>query len=206
MIMDDWNKGITYEGSWDTTTALDDWTNQFYRMEDLHVKEITTHADGTTEISGVFSPSAHFSTLNDYVVDASRYGIAISGSYKSYGIKKILVNPEKDTTTVLWNDGTHTTVKRAEGDDPADIWQIVSYALAEKVYGSNSAFKREVKGKVEVQTKKKKSKSECAESKKPKYAAEIINHGHCAICGKRLVEGLFLCGECQAKINGKFNK
>ena len=77
---------------------------------------------------------------------------------KKYEIKQILVNPKKNTTTVLWADGTHTVVKRSESDEPADIWQVVSYALAEKVYGSNSAFKRIVKGKVEKQTKKEKGR------------------------------------------------
>ena len=66
-----------------------------------------------------------------------------------FGIKKIQLNPKKNATTVLWEDGTYTVVKKSPGDDPADIWSVVSYALAEKVYGSNSAFKREIKGKVQ---------------------------------------------------------
>ena len=70
-------------------------------------------------------------------------------AFNPYSIKRIICNPKKNATTVLWADGTHTVVKRSEGDEPADIWSVVSYALAEKVYGSNSAFKREVKGKVE---------------------------------------------------------
>ena len=32
-----------------------------------------------------------------------------------------------------------------------------------------------------------------------KFKAVIISHGKCAVCGKVLSEGLFLCKECQEK-------
>ena len=82
-------------------------------------------------------------------IDDPTFVKKIKEAFNPYSIKKVIVNPKKNATTVLWADGTHTVVKRSEGDEPADIWSVVSYALAEKIYGSNSAFKREIKGKVE---------------------------------------------------------
>ena len=53
-------------------------------------------------------------------------------------------------------------VKKHDDDPEVDICSVVAYALAEKVYGSNSAFKREIRnskiewvGSVEV------TKAEC---------------------------------------------
>ena len=45
-------------------------------------------------------------------------------------------------TTIIWSDGsTPTVVKRAK-DDPNDLYFAVASAIAIKMYGSNSAFKR----------------------------------------------------------------
>ena len=75
-------------------------------------------------------------------------------------IKKIVENPLKGATTVIWSDGDVTVVKRAEGD-PDDPYFAVASALAIRVYGSNSAFKRLIDTKYEVfEPKKKGSKND----------------------------------------------
>ena len=108
------------------------------------VKEITAESSsiGTSYTATLTLDGNEFSEKFKQVFN-------LTSNLKPYAIKKVIVNPKKNATTVLWADGTHTVVKRSEGDEPADIWSVVSYALAEKVYGSNSAFKREIKGKVE---------------------------------------------------------
>lgn len=62
-----------------------------------------------------------------------------------FGIKKIQINPKKMATTVIFEDGKVVVVKKHDGDPEVDILSVVSYAIAEKVYGSNSAFKRQLK-------------------------------------------------------------
>lgn len=84
------------------------------------------------------------------------------GKYQPYEIKKVVVNPEKEATTVIFKDGTVEVVKKSPEDPEADIFSVVAYAVAERVYGSNSAFKREVVNKVEVM-----------KSKENKYDASI---------------------------------
>lgn len=64
-------------------------------------------------------------------------------------IKKVVVNPKKNATTVLFEDGSHVVVRKHPEDPEVDLYSVVAYAIAEKVYGSNSAFKKELKNKVE---------------------------------------------------------
>lgn len=66
-----------------------------------------------------------------------------------YAIKKITINPNKNATTVIFKDGDVVVVKKAPEDPEADIYSVVAYAVAKHVYGSNSALKREIKGKIE---------------------------------------------------------
>ena len=87
------------------------------------------------------------------------------GKYQPYEIKKVVVNPEKEATTVIFMDGTVEVVKKSPEDPEADIFSVVAYALAKRVYGSNSAFKREVWNKVEVMKYKEK-----------KFSSELINY------------------------------
>lgn len=68
-------------------------------------------------------------------------------------IKKIVVNNK--TTIVLWEDGTKTIV-RPSANDNYDLEAAVCAAIAKKIYGTNSAFKRMIKEKVVVQENKKK--------------------------------------------------
>ena len=69
-------------------------------------------------------------------------------------IKRIERNIKKDAlyTTVIWADNSKpTVVKCAEGDSP-DIYFAVASAIAIKMYGSNSAYKRMIKDKMEVKS------------------------------------------------------
>lgn len=68
-------------------------------------------------------------------------------------INRIIINAP--ATIVFWNDGTKTVVKISEDDlhdGKYDIYAGVSYAIAKKLFGSNSAFKREVDRKTEDKT------------------------------------------------------
>lgn len=60
-------------------------------------------------------------------------------------IKAIYSN--KDITVVLFDDGKKIKVKRAS-DDKGSIYSAVAYALAEHIYGSNTAFKKVVDSKL----------------------------------------------------------
>ena len=62
-------------------------------------------------------------------------------------------------TIVMWNDGTKTVVKCAEGEDES-LYNAVASALAIKVFGSNSAFKSLLKNRTIEQKKKEKKKTE----------------------------------------------
>lgn len=63
---------------------------------------------------------------------------------KKYQIKKVVANPRKNATTVIFADGDVVVVKKSPDDPEADIFSVVAYAVAKRIYGSNSAFKREV--------------------------------------------------------------
>lgn len=79
-------------------------------------------------------------------------------------IKNIYVNEKKLATTVLWEDGTHTTVKLnredKENGKKFDVYSAVCAAIAKKVYGTNSKLKRIINEKVVVQGKGKKPQIE----------------------------------------------
>lgn len=62
-----------------------------------------------------------------------------------YRIKKIQSNPKKNATTVIFENGHVEVVKRNELDPEADLYFVVAYAVAKYVYGSNSAFKRQIR-------------------------------------------------------------
>ena len=51
---------------------------------------------------------------------------------------------DNDYTTVLWNDGTRTTVKLSD-DDVYDEYSAFCAALAKRIYGSNSRIKKIIK-------------------------------------------------------------
>ena len=62
-------------------------------------------------------------------------------------IKRIEQNIKKGAiyTTVIWVDDSKPTVVKCAKGDTSDIYFAVASAIAIKVYGSNSAFKREIR-------------------------------------------------------------
>jgi len=66
-------------------------------------------------------------------------------------IDKIIVNG--DATIVFWHGGDKTIVKRAAGE-PGSLYAAVTAALAKRVYGNNTRFKKMIEKKVVVQGKK----------------------------------------------------
>lgn len=80
------------------------------------------------------------------------------GKYQPYEIKKVVVNPKKNATTVIFKDKSVVVVKRHPNDPESDIYSVVAYAVAKHVYGSNSAFKKQIDDVVEVLEDKKHEK------------------------------------------------
>lgn len=114
-----------------------------YSLEDVSINnlgdiQLTGHAMSTTD-------AVTYTTYTSYA--------SSTGSYKkpknNFEIKKIQINPSKNATTVIFVDGSAVVVKKSPEDPEADIFSVVAYAVAKKVYGSNSAFKREIYDKLE---------------------------------------------------------
>lgn len=75
------------------------------------------------------------------------------GLLSALQIQRIIVN--NLATIVFWEDGTKTVVKISDADmedGKYDIYAGVSYAIDKKLFGNNSAFKREVDRKMENKT------------------------------------------------------
>lgn len=75
------------------------------------------------------------------------------GLLSALRIQRIIVH--NLAAIVFWEDGTKTVVKISDADmedGKYDIYAGVSYAIAKKLFGSNSAFKREVDRKTEDKT------------------------------------------------------
>lgn len=70
-------------------------------------------------------------------------------------IKRVIQNPKKNATTVIFEDGEVVVIKRSAADPEADIYSIVAYAVAKKIYKTNSAFKRMVDETIVIPKKKK---------------------------------------------------
>lgn len=99
--------------------------------------------------------------------------------------------PEKifrcgDATTVIWKDGTKTTVKLMKGADDSDYGAFTA-ALAKKIYGGNSKVMRyagmvqRVKSKAEKKAERKaKHKAESEETGVKKYI--VSQYGRVAEC------------------------
>lgn len=66
----------------------------------------------------------------------------------TYQPKRILKNGV--ATIVFWEDGTKTVVKCAPNETPDD-YDAFTAALAIKIYGSNSALKKMIAAKTEIQ-------------------------------------------------------
>ena len=66
-------------------------------------------------------------------------------------------------THVFWADGTKTSVRRSP-DEEDNNYAAFTAALAIKMYGSNSALKRMLKDKIEVQKPKEKKTQDCTDT------------------------------------------
>lgn len=82
-------------------------------------------------------------------------------SKERYAVKRILKSGPY--THVFWADGTKTSVRRSPDEEDND-YAAFTAALAIKMYGSNSALKRMLKDKVEVQKPKKSKQTGCTDT------------------------------------------
>ena len=91
-------------------------------------------------------PMVHYNKYNIGTVDKGTRSLRAIYELK---VEKIITNGP--ATIVFWNDRTKTIVKRDNYDED-DLYDAVANALAKKIFGSNSAFKREVDRKMENKT------------------------------------------------------
>ena len=122
--------------------------------------------------------------FRDLILTSFTTGKEIDGEVRT-------ITPEKifrcgDTTTVIWKDGTKTTVKLMKGADDSDYGAFTA-ALAKKIYGGNSKVMRyagmvqRVKTKAEKKAEKKaKRKAESEETGVKKYI--VSQYGQVAEC------------------------
>lgn len=83
-----------------------------------------------------------YDQIGDLYMNGGREAVHVTP--RKYQIKKVVANPSKNATTVIFMDGEVVVVKKSPDDPEADIFSVVAYAVAKRIYGSNSAFKREV--------------------------------------------------------------
>ena len=108
--------------------------------------EVTSDGELTLEANKIYNPVGHTGAYLGYKIQNDRIqSLSWCRDPKDkYRIKKIICNLAKSATTVIFKDGSVEVVKKSPEDPEADIFSVVAYALAEHMYGSNSAFKKEV--------------------------------------------------------------
>lgn len=148
------------------------WNDPLYSTarsihEAMPTSYVTTSSDGSTTV--------HINEMVNDLVDRKMKGEDIvsekkektikNGIYgtfkkvpKEFQIKQVIFNENKNATTVLFKDGKHIVVKKSENDGASDIYDVVAYAIAKKIYGTNSAFKKALKEKTTLIANKKKIK------------------------------------------------
>lgn len=99
---------------------------------------------GMTGCSGLSADTYYFDN-EPLTFSWSKYVPEIRKKKSDFRIKKIQRNPKKNATTVIFENGHVEVVKRNELDPEADLYSVVAYAVAKYVYGSNSAFKRQIR-------------------------------------------------------------
>ena len=127
--------------------------------------------DGETNVNVQFS--------TDKLEEGLDFSSLIDTAYKSgreIDVGATAITPEKifrcgNATTVIWKDGTKTTVKLMPGAEDSDYGAFTA-ALAKKIYGGNGKVMKYV-GMVQ----RVKSKAEKKAEKKAKHKAESENHG-----------------------------
>ena len=128
----------------------------FYRGERFKVDRIDTAGDsihGDTEITVKahkvkcypIGTTGYAGLSGTITIDDPVFSKKLKDAFNPYRIKKIQVNPKKNATTVIFEDGHVEVVKKSPGDADADIYSVVAYAVAKHVYGSNSALKRQIR-------------------------------------------------------------
>ena len=91
-----------------------------------------------TDLLAPYGYNLHLSEIGTVKVSAPK--LTLIGCIKA-------IYSNKDITVVLFDDGKKIKVKRAK-DDKGSIYSAVAYALAEHIYGSNTAFKKVVDSKL----------------------------------------------------------
>lgn len=113
--------------NWQTPTTITDkwlWNNTATSAEPKTVTKtwvVDTSADDYFTCLKRLADSINSSTKTEYKTSLKPESIDVNGDY----------------TTVHWNDGTHTVVKRAE-DEPDNLYAAFCAALAKKLYGSTA--------------------------------------------------------------------
>lgn len=119
----------------------------------MHGRYFHSFSDAYDWASGCLVDEARFHAFTENCV--SPWGAAISElESKRYivpEIKRVERNIKKGAlyTTVIWTDGSKPTVVKCAEGDPPDIYFAVASAIAIKMYGSNSAYKRMIREKGE---------------------------------------------------------
>lgn len=152
---------VVYRGSRDLHDELFDLCNdsvrayisQNSRMTDAVPCEIRLVSYKAISDSSEYEWHFNITLCTDYKDWAQTVKSELNRKYgllSALQIQRIIVN--NLATIVFWEDGTKTVVKISDSDmenGKYDIYAGVSYAIAKKLFGTNSAFKREVDRKVE---------------------------------------------------------
>lgn len=147
------------------TNYYDYWNDPFYDTARSIREAKSTSSDYVTNSSGI--TNVHINEMVNDLVDRKMKGKDIVSEKKEkiikkvpkeFQIKQVIFNEKKNATTVLFKDGKHVVVKRSESEWASDIYNVVAYAIAKKIYGSNSAFKKALKEKTTLIRNKKKTK------------------------------------------------
>ena len=137
-------------------------SNEFFEYcgKKYYIDEVETNSLGEVTIKAHMAPTGTTGTCFYHELSSSETKIlgtvanikldptfdwAYSKPNYKYRIKKIQRNPKKNATTVIFENGHVEVVKRNDLDPEADLYSVVAYAVAKYVYGSNSAFKRQIR-------------------------------------------------------------
>ena len=128
-----------------------DWTTKWYKtaIGEIGATNVWSTNESITYRGNTYNVnSVEMNSLGKITIEGSlNYSVKsvdVCSLKGKFAIKKVVVNPSKNATTVIFEDGTVEVVKKSPDDPEADIFSVVAYAVAKHVYGSNSAFKREV--------------------------------------------------------------
>lgn len=115
-----------------------------YRIDRIERSMNSIDTSGEITIHGYRTGGYLEGFSGTFTIDDPKFVKDFKRAFNPYAIKKVICNPAKNATTVIFEDGTVEVVKKSPDDPEADIFSVVAYAVAKRIYGSNSAFKREV--------------------------------------------------------------